>query len=61
MKIEFDDGSFLEFMPADDGKLHIILCGFKTKKQLTMASSELTKENAQEIIKFLQEWCIINK
>jgi hypothetical protein len=56
MKIVFEDGSFLEFMPADNNKLHIILCGFKTKKQLTMSSSELTKEQVQEIIKYLQEW-----
>ena len=59
MKIIFEDESFLEIIPTnDEDKLHIILCGFKTKKQLTMSSSELTKEQAQEIIKFLQECAV---
>ena len=58
MKITFEDGSFLEFMPSaqDDNKLTVILCGFKDINKLTMATSEIDRNNVSEIIEFLSEW-----
>lgn len=59
MKISFEDGSFISFLenPSDNTKLiTVIMCGLKSDgKSLTMSSSELTREQSQEIIDFLTE------
>jgi hypothetical protein len=61
MKIMFEDGSYLELdqSPNDSNKLIVILCGYKTETQLTMSSSEITIQDADQIIEFLTKW--INK
>ena len=52
MKIEFDDGSFLEVVQNGD-KTHIVMCGFKTDKQLTMSVSDLNKDQLKQLVEFL--------
>lgn len=56
MKIEFKDGSFLSVAPQDNGELSITLCGLKSRKELTMSTSSLTKEQVFEMIKFMTDW-----
>ena len=56
MKIEFDDGSYLELAETQDQKMLITMCGFKNKNQLTMSYSKLNKDNVADVIKFFSEW-----
>lgn len=58
MKINFGkDNSFLEIFPSgDNSTLTLIMCGRKSYREVTMSSTELTKEQVAEIIKFLSEW-----
>jgi hypothetical protein len=52
MKIEFEDGSFLEAIKEEDG-IMLVMCGFKSKAQLTMSSSKLNKEQINKLVEFL--------
>jgi hypothetical protein len=58
MKITFgEDGSFLEIFPSGDNKkITLIMCGRKSYREVTMSSTELSKEQVSEMIKFLTEW-----
>jgi len=51
MKLEFDDGSFLQ-LEKEDGCLNIIQCAKKDRKVI-MSSSKITYEQAKKIIEFL--------
>lgn len=53
MKITFDDGSFLELEPLDDGSIRFILCGIKGYLSTTMSSAELNNDQVVEITRFL--------
>lgn len=58
MTINFDDGSFISFMPDnnDDNKITLVICGRKNKYETTMSSSVLTKDQVSKITSFLLEW-----
>lgn len=57
MKIEFEDGSFLEVMTDDDKQMaNIIMCGIKDYNKFTMSASSLSLEQVEALIEFLSEW-----
>lgn len=53
MKITFEDGSFLELEPNDDGSIRLILCGIKSYNQATMSTADLNEEQVAEMTNFL--------
>lgn len=58
MKISFDDGSFIHMdQSVNDGKiLTVTMCGLDNDgNRLTMSSSDLDLDQAQEIYDFLDE------
>jgi hypothetical protein len=57
MKIRFkEDGSFLEFLPQDDGKLSVVLYGVKDQNTATMSYVNIDKESVVDILMFLTDW-----
>lgn len=57
MKITLgDDGGFLEIFPSSDNKITMVMCGRKSYKEVTMSSTELSKEQVSKIIEFLSKW-----
>ena len=58
MKIEFDDGSFLQVEKQDRG-LVIIQCAKKDRK-VSMSSVRLTQEQTQQLLNFLSS-CVERK
>lgn len=57
MKITFgEDGGFLEIIPSGKNKITLIMCGRKSYREVTMSSTDLSKEQVSEIIEFLTEW-----
>lgn len=56
MKIMFnEDDSFLELLSNED-KVTFVMCGKKSYRQVTMSSADLSEEQVDEIIAFLNEW-----
>jgi len=55
MRIDFEDGSFIALMPSQD-KITFVTCGRKSRRETTMSSSELTRENVEELLAFLTKW-----
>lgn len=58
MKINFDDGSFLSFIPSDKpGTLTMVMCGIKDSTgATTMSSTDLTANQVADIVKFFVDW-----
>jgi hypothetical protein len=57
MRITFDDGSFIEFIPSDKERvITIIMCGIKDYKKLTMSASDLNEEQIDKLVEFVSEW-----
>jgi hypothetical protein len=55
MKIEFDDKSYLELIEKNK-ELIVILCGNKSKNQLTVSSVKLSLKQVQQIVDFLNKF-----
>ena len=56
IKINFDDGSFILLELVDDNKTNVIMCGRKNSNSVVMSSSNIDKEQAKEIVDFLNNW-----
>ena len=56
IKINFNDGSFILLELVDDNKTNVIMCGRKNSNSVVMSSSNIDKEQAKEIIDFLNNW-----
>jgi hypothetical protein len=54
MKIEFDDGSFLQLNDTNN-HLEFVQCA-KKDRTLIMSATKLTKEQAQEVLAFITNW-----
>lgn len=63
MKIEFEDGSFMELVPSiqNKNKMTFVICGLKDYKQLTMSYSDIEADKVEDIVKFLSNWLEENK
>ena len=55
MRIDFEDGSFIALMPDKD-KVTFVTCGRKSRNETVMSSSDITREQAEDMVKFLTEW-----
>jgi hypothetical protein len=55
MRIDFEDGSFITLIP-EDGKMTLVTCGRKSRRETVMSSSDLTREQVGQVAKFLDEW-----
>jgi hypothetical protein len=57
MKIEFEDGSFLQ-VEGENQILNLIQCAKKDRKVM-MSSVRLTKDQALQLFNFLNDFCKI--
>ena len=55
MKINFEDGSFIELEELQD-KIRIIMCAKKDVRTTTMSSSVINVEQIKEIMTFLEKY-----
>jgi len=53
MKIDFEDGSFLEILFVGGSKLSFTLCARQDFNKVTMTSIDLSPDQTKEVIEFL--------